>query len=212
MDRTAYGTYLYFAKPGSLETILLDYRQILMDNFHKMRIDPKNPKWPDRDRFVLSAGHASMLLYSLLHLSGFNLSLDQIRAFRQWGSHTPGHPELDPDRGIETTTGPLGQGFATGVGMAMAEAHLRANNRHWMRAVALHERGGARVRLVILGSYRDTEVHNGFETYYAVVASDLHNGVAELRVVEEVTAGEVPRHRLTPGCATRFPPLCQKGP
>ena len=91
-----------------------------------LQVDPGDPTWPDRDRFVLSNGHGSMLLYSLLHLSGFPISLDQIRNFRQWGSHTEGHPEIDQEAGIEMTTGPLGQGFATGVGMAIAEAHLRA--------------------------------------------------------------------------------------
>ncbi len=89
-----------------------------------LRHNPTNPHWHGRDRFVLSAGHASMLLYSLLHLTGYDLPLDQIKNFRQWGSHTPGHPEYDPDRGVETTTGPLGQGFATGVGMAIAERYL----------------------------------------------------------------------------------------
>jgi transketolase len=91
-----------------------------------LRVDPTDPTWPDRDRFVLSNGHGSMLLYSLLHLSGFGLSMEDIQAFRQWGSVTPGHPERDPHRGIEMSTGPLGQGFGTAVGMAMAEAHLRA--------------------------------------------------------------------------------------
>ncbi len=91
-----------------------------------LKVDPDNPEWPDRDRFVVSNGHGSMLLYSLLHLSGFPLSLDEIRNFRQWGSHTAGHPEIDQAIGIETTTGPLGQGFGTGVGMAIAEEHLRA--------------------------------------------------------------------------------------
>ncbi len=89
-----------------------------------LRHNPKNPHWQNRDRFVLSAGHGSMLLYSLLHLTGHNISLDDIRNFRQWGSKTPGHPEICIDCGIETTTGPLGQGFATGVGMAMAEKYL----------------------------------------------------------------------------------------
>jgi transketolase len=89
-------------------------------------VDPKDPEWPDRDRFVLSNGHGSMLLYSLLHLSGFPLTMDDLRAFRQFGSPTAGHPEREPHLGIETTTGPLGQGFGTAVGMAMAEAHLRA--------------------------------------------------------------------------------------
>lgn len=91
-----------------------------------LNVDPDDPEWPDRDRFVLSNGHGSMLLYSLLHLSGFRVTLDDIRSFRQWGSHTAGHPEIDHRLGIEMTTGPLGQGFATGVGMAIAETHLRA--------------------------------------------------------------------------------------
>jgi len=91
-----------------------------------MRYNPRNPDWFDRDRFVLSAGHASMLLYAMLYLSGYDLSLDEIRAFRQWGSQTPGHPEHGLTAGVETTTGPLGQGIMTAVGMAMAEAHLAA--------------------------------------------------------------------------------------
>jgi transketolase len=91
-----------------------------------LRHSPKNPDWPDRDRFVLSAGHGSMLIYSLLHLSGYDLSLDELKNFRQWGSKTPGHPEYGDTPGVETTTGPLGQGFATGVGMAIAERHLAA--------------------------------------------------------------------------------------
>ena len=91
-----------------------------------LRHNPVNPQWFDRDRFVLSAGHGSMLLYSLLHLTGYDLPLDQIKQFRQWGSITPGHPERGSTPGVETTTGPLGQGFANGVGVAMAEAHLAA--------------------------------------------------------------------------------------
>jgi transketolase len=90
-----------------------------------MRYDPQEPEWFDRDRFVLSAGHASILLYSMLHLTGYDLSLDDLRAFRQWGSRTPGHPEVHHTSGVEVTTGPLGQGFANGVGMAMAEQHVR---------------------------------------------------------------------------------------
>jgi len=91
-----------------------------------LRHNPENPRWPDRDRFVLSAGHGSMLLYSLLHLTGYDLPLEELKNFRQWGSKTPGHPEYHPGLGIETTTGPLGQGFGNGVGMAIAERMLAA--------------------------------------------------------------------------------------
>ncbi|PYV08830.1 MAG: transketolase, partial [Acidobacteria bacterium] len=91
-----------------------------------LRHNPRNPHWIDRDRFVLSAGHGSMLLYSLLHLTGYDLPLAELQAFRQWKSKTPGHPERDDTPGVETTTGPLGQGFGNGVGMAIASRHLAA--------------------------------------------------------------------------------------
>ncbi len=91
-----------------------------------LRHDPADPAWPDRDRFVLSCGHASMLLYSLLYLAGYDLSLEEIKNFRQWGSKTPGHPEYGHTPGVETTTGPLGQGLGNAVGMALAQAHLAA--------------------------------------------------------------------------------------
>jgi len=93
----------------------------------QLRFDPRRPDWPDRDRFVLSAGHGSMLLYALLHLTGYpGMTIDELKRFRQLGSKTPGHPEYGHTAGVETTTGPLGQGFANGVGMAIAERHLNA--------------------------------------------------------------------------------------
>ncbi|HEX5591230.1 MAG TPA: transketolase, partial [Candidatus Limnocylindrales bacterium] len=109
-----------------------------------LRHAPTNPEWPDRDRFVLSAGHASMLLYSLLHLTGYDLTLDDLRSFRQWGSRTPGHPEHGLTPGVEATTGPLGQGFTNAVGMAIAERRLAHEfNRpdhevvdHWTYVIA----------------------------------------------------------------------------
>src|SRR6202163_3174269 len=91
-----------------------------------LKHNPKDPQWFDRDRFVLSAGHGSMLLYSLLHLTGYDLPLEELKRFRQWGSKTPGHPERGHTVGVEVATGPLGQGFGNGVGMAMAEAWLAA--------------------------------------------------------------------------------------
>lgn len=89
-----------------------------------LNINPENPTWFNRDRFILSAGHGSLLQYILLHLSGFDLSLDEIKRFRQWGSKTPGHPEYGITPGVEATTGPLGQGIPQSVGMALAERHL----------------------------------------------------------------------------------------
>ncbi len=91
-----------------------------------LKFDPKTPHWPDRDRFILSAGHGSMLLYSLLHLSGYDLPLAELKNFRQWGSHTPGHPEYGDTVGVEVTTGPLGQGVSNAVGFALAERNLAA--------------------------------------------------------------------------------------
>ena len=91
-----------------------------------MRYDPTDPAWPDRDRFVLSAGHACILLYSMLYLTGYGLTLDDLKSFRQWDSRTPGHPEVHHTPGVDITTGPLGQGFASAVGMGIAERWLRA--------------------------------------------------------------------------------------
>ncbi|MFL6616963.1 MAG: transketolase, partial [Povalibacter sp.] len=103
---------------------MADIAEVLWNDYHKH--NPVNPKWADRDRFVISNGHGSMLLYALLNLTGYPLSMDDIRGFRQLGSHTAGHPEYDLHLGIETTTGPLGQGLANAVGMALAEKMLAA--------------------------------------------------------------------------------------
>ncbi|HIP49545.1 MAG TPA: transketolase [Lutibacter sp.] len=103
---------------------MADVGAVLFNDF--LKFNPKNPNWFNRDRFVLSGGHGSMLLYSLLHLYGYDLSMDDLKDFRQWHSKTPGHPELQDTPGVETTTGPLGQGVANAVGMALAEAHLAA--------------------------------------------------------------------------------------
>jgi transketolase len=103
---------------------MADLGVVLWSRF--LTVDPDHPEWPDRDRFVVSNGHGSMLLYALLHLNGFNVSMEDLKNFRQWGSPTAGHPELERERGIETTTGPLGQGLSTAVGMAVAESNLNA--------------------------------------------------------------------------------------
>lgn len=103
---------------------MADVAHVLWTQF--LKFDPSQPEWPDRDRFVLSAGHGSMLQYGLLHLYGFPLKMEDLKQFRQWNSQTPGHPEFRHTPGIETTTGPLGQGLCNGVGMAIAEARLRA--------------------------------------------------------------------------------------
>jgi len=104
---------------------MADVATVLFTKF--MKFDPTQPKWPDRDRFVLSAGHGSMLIYSLLYLTGYaEMTIEQIKRFRQVGSLTPGHPEYGHTAGVETTTGPLGQGIANSVGMAIAERHLAA--------------------------------------------------------------------------------------
>ena len=106
---------------------------------HVMKHNPKNPSWADRDRYVQSAGHGSMLQYSLLHLTGYDLPMEELERYRQWGSRTPGHPEVGHTPGVETTTGPLGQGISTAVGMALAEAHLAARfNRPGFEVIDHH--------------------------------------------------------------------------
>ncbi len=123
-----------------------------------LKHSPSNPLWVDRDRFVLSAGHGSMLLYSLLHLHGYGLSLEELKNFRQWGSKTPGHPEYRHTVGVETTTGPLGQGIATAVGMAIAERSLAArfgndlvDHRTWVIASDGDLHGGCLPRSLFPG-------------------------------------------------------------
>jgi transketolase len=131
------------------------------------RHDPADPDWPDRDRFVLSCGHASMLQYALLHLSGYAVSLDDIRHFRQWGSLTPGHPESRLTAGVETTTGPLGQGFGNAVGMAMAERHLAARFNKPRHVIVDH-------RTWVLAS--DGDIMEGVASEAASIAGHLRLG------------------------------------
>lgn len=132
-----------------------------------LRHNPKNPAWPNRDRFVLSAGHGSMLLYGLLHLTGHNITLNDIKNFRQWGSKTPGHPEYRLETGVEMTTGPLGQGFATGVGMAMAERYL---------AMTFNRPGFPIVDYNIYGIVSDGDMMEGISAEAASLAGHLGLG------------------------------------
>ncbi|MEM4736016.1 MAG: hypothetical protein QXS20_09905 [Candidatus Thorarchaeota archaeon] len=137
-----------------------------------LRFNPRNPDWPDRDRFVLSAGHGSMLLYSLLYLTGYDLSLDEIQRFRQWGSKTPGHPERGVTPGVEVTTGPLGQGFANAVGLALAEAHLASLFNRPGHTVVDH-------RTWVLAS--DGDLMEGISSEAASIAG--HLGLGKLTVL-----------------------------
>ena len=132
-----------------------------------LKINPRNPKWPGRDRFILSGGHGSTLLYSLLYLTGFDLPLDQIMNFRQWGSLTPGHPEYGLTPGVEVTTGPLGQGFANGVGMAIAESHLAAE---------FNKPGFEVVNHYIYGIVTDGDLMEGVSSEAASLAGHLGLG------------------------------------
>ena len=132
-----------------------------------LRHNPRNPHWPGRDRFILSGGHGSMLLYSLLHLTGYDLPLDEIKQFRQWGSKTPGHPEYGLTPGVETTTGPLGQGFATGVGMAIAATHL---------AATFNQRGHDLIDPYIYAIVTDGDLMEGVASEAASLAGHLSLG------------------------------------
>ena len=132
-----------------------------------LRFHPRNPKWPGRDRFILSGGHGSALLYALLYLTGYDLPLEQLMNFRQWGSLTPGHPEYGLTPGVEVTTGPLGQGFANGVGMAIAEAHLAAEfNRPGFEVINHH----------IYGIVTDGDLMEGVSSEAASIAGHLGLG------------------------------------
>ncbi len=132
-----------------------------------LRHNPRNPKWPGRDRFILSGGHGSMLLYSLLHLTGYDLSLDEIKHFRQFDSKTPGHPEYGLTPGVETTTGPLGQGFATGVGMAIAATNL---------AATFNKPGHEIIQSYIYGIVTDGDLMEGVSSEAASLAGHLRLG------------------------------------
>jgi transketolase len=132
-----------------------------------LRHNPRNPKWAGRDRFILSGGHGSMLLYSLLHLTGYDLSLDELKNFRQWGSLTPGHPEYGLTPGVEVTTGPLGQGFANGVGMAIAASHL---------AATFNQRGHEIIDPFIYAIVTDGDLMEGVASEAASLAGHLSLG------------------------------------
>src|ERR671939_1880471 len=132
-----------------------------------LKHNPRDPKWADRDRFAFSAGYGSMLLYSLLYLTGYDLSLDEIKHFRQWGSKTPGHPEYRLTPGVELTTGPLGQGFANGIGLAMAEAHLAATYNRGQHEIVNHR---------TLGLVSDGDLMEGVAYEAASIAGHLRLG------------------------------------
>lgn len=161
-----------------------------------LKHNPANAHWFDRDRFVLSAGHGSALLYSLLHLTGYALPLDQIKQFRQWGSMTPGHPERGLTPGVETTTGPLGQGFGNGVGMAMAEAHLAARyNRPGFEVIGHHS----------YGIVSDGDLMEGIASEAASVAGHLQLGkLIYLYDDNHVTLSAGTAITFTEDCARRF--------
>ena len=161
-----------------------------------LKHNPKNPSWPDRDRFVLSAGHASMLLYSMLHLAGYDLPLEQVKQFRQWGSRTPGHPERKLTPGVETTTGPLGQGFGNGVGMAMAEAHLAARYNRPGFEVVNH---------LTYGIVSDGDLMEGVAAEAASLAGHLQLGkLIYLYDNNHISLAASTDLTFTENCATRF--------
>ena len=161
-----------------------------------LRHNPKNPGWFNRDRFILSGGHGSALLYSLLHLTGYNLSLDELKNFRQWGSKTPGHPEYGLTPGVEVTTGPLGQGFTNGVGMAIAEAHLSAEFNQPDLALTDHH---------IYGIVTDGDLMEGISSEAASLAGHLRLGkIIYLYDDNHITIDGPTALAFTEDCATRF--------
>ncbi|MGY0559471.1 transketolase [Luteimonas sp. A277] len=163
---------------------------------HFLKHNPANPLWTDRDRFVLSAGHGSALLYSLLHVTGYDLTLDEIKQFRQWGSKAPGHPERGHTPGVEVTTGPLGQGFANAVGMAMAEAQLAARYNRAGHVVVDH-------RTWVIAS--DGDLMEGVSSEAASLAGHLKLG--KLNVLYDdnsVTLAAGTDITFTEDCAARF--------
>jgi transketolase len=161
-----------------------------------LKHDPDHPHWFDRDRFVLSAGHGSALLYSLLHLTGYDLPVAQLRQFRQWGSITPGHPERGMTPGVEVTTGPLGQGFANGVGMAIVEAHLAARFNHDGHALIDH---------FTYGLVSDGDLMEGVAAEAASLAGHLQLGkLIYLYDNNHVTLSAGTDITFTDDCAARF--------
>jgi transketolase len=161
-----------------------------------LKHSPRNPSWPDRDRFVLSAGHASMLLYSMLHLTGYDLPLEQIQQFRQWDSRTPGHPERGLTPGVETTTGPLGQGFGNGVGMAIAEAHLGARYNRPGFAIVDH---------FTYGIVSDGDLMEGVAAEAASLAGHLNLGkLIYLYDNNHISLAAATDLTFTEDCAKRF--------
>jgi len=161
-----------------------------------LKHNPENPRWVDRDRFVLSAGHGSMLLYSLLHLTGYDVSLDDIKQFRQLGSKTPGHPERGHIPGVEVTTGPLGQGFANGVGLAIAEAHLAARFNCEGHTIVDH---------YTYGIVSDGDLMEGVAAEAASLAGHLRLGkLIYLYDQNEITLAGTSNLAFTEDVATRF--------
>lgn len=161
-----------------------------------LRHNPRNPKWMGRDRFILSGGHGSMLLYSLLHLTGYDVSLDEIKNFRQWGSITPGHPEYGLTPGVEMTTGPLGQGFATGVGMAIAQAHM---------AAVFNKPGHELIQSYIYGIVTDGDLMEGIASEGASMAGHMSLGrIVYLYDDNHISIDGSTDLAFTEDCAMRF--------